>query len=78
MELMIVIAYIVGSVVNYKFGYRKGYKIAREESLKSYESLNEREVDKICDWHSEYVFRVGSYPENWDVIRKINKNIGRG
>lgn len=74
---MIIIAYIVGSVINYKFGYKKGYKDAREDVIKTYEALNEKEVDKICDWHKNYIYNVGSYPENWDVIRKINKNIGR-
>lgn len=76
-ELAVIISFIIGSVVNYKFGYKKGYLKGKEDILNSYEMLNEQEVDKITDWHREHVYHVGSYPENWDVIRKLNKAIGR-
>jgi hypothetical protein len=51
----------------------KFYTIQSESE--NFNRLTEKEIYKIFDWHKKYVYHVGSYPENWDVIRKLQKKL---
>lgn len=74
---VILIMYLVALHTVYKIGYNKAInKITNEKS--TYESLIENDIERINSWHKEYVSQKVSDPKNWDVIRKINKKIGKG
>lgn len=77
LAILLAIAVVPCLLIVHHMGFNKGFNKSRKE-INTYESLSEKEIDKINDWHKNYVYTVGSYPENWDVIRKINKKIGRG
>ena len=74
---LIALMYLIALHVTYKWGYKNGYNESKSEK-NTYETLTESDVDKINDWQRLYVYQYGSYPENWDLIRKINKKFGRG
>ncbi|WP_367258912.1 hypothetical protein [Rossellomorea marisflavi] len=69
------IVFVPCLIIVHKFGFNKGFEKAKSQR-NPFETLTESDIQRINVWHKEYARRL-SDPENWNVIRKINKKVDK-
>lgn len=72
--VMLAITYVPSLLIAYYYGFQKCNK-QLENQRERYERLTDEDVERINHWHETYIYHVGSYPSNWEVVRKLKRKL---